>query len=168
MLSQVMSELFVQTPKQEYSLIAHGLGGLISKRALQMQEDAGHAHRIQKFISIFVSWSGHKGAAAGAEYSPVVAPVWEDLAPKSRFLSSLSEYTLPPQIDYTLFFSHGGSRRLSADSNDGAVSLDSQLDPGMQDRANQLIGVSQDHAGILRDQRTLTALDNLLDGVRRA
>lgn len=162
MLSQIMNELFVRTPNQEYSLIAHSLGGLISKRALQLQEEAGHGHRIKKFISISVPWAGHKGAAAGAEYSPVVAPVWTDLAPKSRFISRLADYSLPEEVDYTLFFSHGGSSRLSADSNDGAVSLDSQLDPGMQDRADQLIGVSQDHVGILRDRRTLGALSTLL------
>lgn len=167
MLSQIMNELFVRNPNQKYSLISHSLGGLVSKRFLQMQEGAGHGHRIEKFISISVPWAGHKGAAAGVDHSPVVAPVWEDLAPKSRFLKKLAEYSLPEAVDYTLFFSHGGSSRLSADSNDGAVSLDSQLDPGMQDRADQLIGVSAGHIDILASKRTLFAVEKLLDGVRK-
>ncbi len=168
MLSQIMNELLIRTPGQEYVLLAHSMGGLVSKRFIELQDRSGRADLIQKFITISTPWAGHRAAASGAKHSPVVAPVWEDMAPDSEFIRELSAYELPSELEYTLLFSHGGNSVLLPDANDGVVSLDSQLFPPMQDRADHLIGVSQDHVGILPTDRTVEIVGRLLDEVRAA
>ena len=163
MLSQTMNELSIRSPGQRYTLIGHSMGGLIAKRFMQMQARSKQAGLLEGFISISTPWIGHGGAGAGVEYSPVVAPAWGDLAPGSPFLTELAAFELPEEIDYTLIFSHGGNSVLMPDGNDGVVSMDSQLDPAMQDRADQFIGVSQDHVGILSSPRTAAAVRAALE-----
>lgn len=167
MLAQIMNELQIRAPRQQYVLLAHSMGGLVSKRFIQLQEDSGRADLIARYITISTPWDGHRAAAAGAKHSPVVAPVWKDLAPGSRFIRRLADRPLPLQLEYTMIFGYGGSRAVLGDANDGVVSLDSQLSPGMQDRANVLIGVSQDHTGILADDRTVGAVAELLEAPMR-
>lgn len=165
MLAQTMNELQIRTPGQSYVLIAHSMGGLVAKRFIELQEQSGRSDLIDRFITISTPWDGHRAAAAGAKHSPIVAPVWKDLAPGSRFIRELEQYALPPHLEYTMIFGYGGNNPVLGEANDGAVSLDSQLSPSMQDRADTLIGVSQDHVGILPDDRTIGFVGEILDGV---
>lgn len=162
-LSQTMNELSIRSPGQRITLVGHSMGGLIAKRYIQMQAKSRQAGVLERFVSISTPWLGHGGAGAGVEYAPVVAPAWDDLAPGSAFLERLAAFELPAEIDYTLIFSHGGNSVLMPDGNDGVVSMDSQLDPAMQDRANEFVGVSQDHVGILASPRTAATIRAALD-----
>lgn len=163
MLAQTMNDLAIRSPGQRFTLIGHSMGGLIAKRFIQMQAKSQQSDLLDRFISISTPWLGHGGAGAGVEYAPVVAPAWEDLAPGSAFLERIGAFELPEAIDYTLIFSHGGNTVMMPDGNDGVVSLDSQLTPDMQDRANTFVGVSQDHVGILSSPRTVEAIRAALD-----
>ena len=89
-------------------------------------------------------------------------PVWEDMAPSSRFIRLLGDYEIPEHIGYSLLFSHEGNRILQGEPNDGAVSIRSMLAPSMQDRADDLLGIDADHVGIISHPRTLEKLANIL------
>ncbi len=161
-LSQIVDELLIRVPGQQYSVLAHSMGGLVAKRFIHMQHRAGNSDALQHFISISVPWLGHKVAETGLEYSPVEVPVWQDIAPSSRFIRLLRTFELPAPIDYTMLFSHEGNSLLQGEPNDGVVALRSQLDPLMQDRAQRLVGVDEDHVGILTHPRTIAAIEQAL------
>lgn len=161
-LSQTINDMLIRQPDQQYIVLAHSMGGLVAKRFIHMQTRALQADALQHFISISTPWLGHKVAETGLEYAPVIAPVWEDIAPSSEFIRLLGEFELPPHVTYSMLFSHKGNSLLQGEPNDGVVALKSQLDPRMQDRAEHFIGVAADHTGIVTHPRTIRVLNDTL------
>lgn len=161
-LSQTINDMLIRQPQQDYLVVAHSMGGLVAKRFIHMQARAGQSSALRQFVSMSSPWLGHKVAETGLEYAPVVAPVWEDIAPSSEFIRLLGDFQLPEHIDYTLLFSHKGNSLMQGEPNDGVVALKSQLDPRMQDRAQQFVGVAADHTRILTHERTIKVLQEAL------
>jgi len=164
-LSQIINEMLIRAPSQDYVLLAHSMGGLLAKRLIHMQASAAQAQPLKNIISISTPWLGHKSAESGVERSPVMVPVWEDLSPSSRFIRLLGKYEIPQHIDYTMLFSHSGNSLLQSEQNDGSVSLESMLDPRMQDRAKSFVGVDADHVGIVSHERTVKFVQQALDAL---
>lgn len=162
LLSQIINEMQIRAPGQEYFLLAHSMGGLLSKRVIHMQGRAQQLSTLKHFISISTPWLGHKSAESGVQHSPVKVPVWEDMAPSSRFIRLLGDYEIPEHIGYSLFFSHEGNSILQGEPNDGSVSIRSMLAPRMQDRADDLFGIDADHVGIMSHGRTMQKLKRIL------
>ena len=110
-LVRAMAALQVKYGFSRLILVAHSMGGLVTRAALNYTiENAktGRVVHVPAFVSISTPWNGHSGAAEGVKYAPVVAPSWEDMAPDSSFLTRLSQTALPPECEYSLFFSYRG------------------------------------------------------------
>lgn len=163
LLSQIINEMLIRAPGQEYILLAHSMGGLLSKRVIHMQGRAQQLSPLKHFVSISTPWLGHKIAESGVQHSPVAVPVWQDMAPSSQFISLLGDYEIPEHIGYSLLFSHEGNSILQGEPNDGAVSIRSMLEPRMQDRADDLFGIDADHVGIMSHGRTIQKLNHILE-----
>ncbi len=162
-LSQIINEMLIRAPGQEYILVAHSMGGLLSKRVIHMQGRAQQLLPLKHFVSISTPWLGHKSAESGVEHSPVKVPVWQDMAPSSRFIKLLGKYQIPEHVGYSLLFSHEGNSLLQGEPNDGSVSIRSMLDPRMQDRADDVFGIDADHVGIMSHRRTMDKIESVLD-----
>ena len=74
-------------------VVAHSMGGLVSRAFILKNAVEDQQPYIYKFISISTPWGGVSTAEIGVEKSPIVAPNWIDVAPKSEFIASL--YTTP-------------------------------------------------------------------------
>ena len=82
----------------ELHLLAHSMGGLVSREYLdKCVERAGCAY-LRSYTSIATSYGGMPSASMGVEYAPAVIPVWRDLAPDSEFLAKLYRYSLPASV----------------------------------------------------------------------
>jgi hypothetical protein len=69
---------------------------------------------------------------------------------EGRFIRTLFDRPLPRDLDYTLFFGHGGGYSLLRSANtDGAITLASELRPAAQAEARTIKGFDEDHVGIL-------------------
>ncbi|NKF50254.1 putative lipase [Shewanella sp. WXL01] len=129
------------------AVVAHSMGGLVARGAL-VASDNLNSHSI-KFITMATPWSGHFAASYGVAYSPVVAPVWRSMVPESQYLKQIFATELSTYHQHYLLFAYAKSRGGEGSANDGSVSLKSQLNEQAQREARKVIGVSDDHTGVL-------------------
>ena len=170
-LVRAMAALQVKYGFSRLILVAHSMGGLVARAALNYTIENASTRRIvhvPAFVSISTPWNGHSGAAKGVKYSPVVAPSWEDMAPGSPFLTRLSETALPTECEYSLFFSYRDGGILSGEANDGTVTVSSELAMPIQRQAFRVMGFDENHTSILESREVAAQLNATLDRARIA
>lgn len=139
---------------EQLAIVAHSMGGLVALRSVQLLNFHLPARNpVSLLISLSTPWSGHKGAAYGADYAPIPAPSWVDMAPGSRFLDKLQQNGIPAHFKHALLFSYKGRNSLG-EKADGAVSLSSQLTSSYQDQAALVYGLNENHRSILKAAST--------------
>ncbi|MES2036234.1 MAG: alpha/beta hydrolase [Pseudomonadota bacterium] len=127
---------------------AHSMGGMVVRSFLSNYGTQFPAAKL--FVSLSTPWGGDTMADNGVRYSPVVVPSWNDMQSKGRFVQTLFEKPLPPDLDYYLFFGHGGSYSLLHSANtDGSITLASELRADAQADARMVKGFNESHVGIL-------------------
>jgi len=151
-LGNYLNTLLIQLQKklhfQKISIVAHSMGGLVSKSIINNQIESSNL-MINKFISISTPWGGHKAANFGVKYTPIVIPVWNDIARGSEFLKDMHKTSFPKEIKHFLLFGFKG-KSLTADGNsDGVISLKSQLKLSIQNKATIVRGYNENHTSIL-------------------
>lgn len=162
---RALSSLLFKYRFERLVLVAHSMGGLVTRAALNyvMEHAAvGRQVRVPVFLSISTPWGGMASAALGVEYAPVVAPMWEDMAPGSPFLTSLPRTALPAETDYELFFGYRSDARRSREANDGTVTLASALSMPIQLQAKDVMGFDETHVSILDSADVATQLNAIL------
>jgi hypothetical protein len=103
----------------------------------------------------------------GVKYSPGVIPSWNDMRPEGRFMKSLFARSLPPEIDYYLFFGYRGGYSLVRPNSDGTITLASQLMTPAQAEARMVYGFDEDHVSILSSPRVLAQFNAILEAVEQ-
>ena len=133
-------------------LLAHSMGGLVSKAYLNICTKTASCAEVISFTSISSPFGGVDSAQNGVDYAPVVMPSWRDLAPKSEFIEDLfiNSETMPP---HQLNFGFKISGLLNQQSGDGVISLSSQLSLQAQQSAEKVRGYDEDHVGILSNEQ---------------
>ncbi|XPS84938.1 uncharacterized protein Dvar_29560 [Desulfosarcina variabilis str. Montpellier] len=107
-------------------------------------------------------------AGKGAQHSPVMLPVWNDMDPDSEFFKSIYRRSLPSGVAFHLFFAHRGSRSLLRSNpfvgnNDCVIALSSQLDPRAQSEAVSVYGLDEDHDSILLNDTLCTKISRIFE-----
>lgn len=147
-------------------IVAHSMGGLVSRSAINCLSQMKYPGSIKLFVSISTPWGGHSAATQGIEHAPAVVPAWYDMAPDSPFIASLHETPLPEDTDFYLLFSYksraGMSNLFKGGNNDGVVTLRSQLLSPAQKEAIKVYGFNEDHVLILSDKMTSDTLKDFL------
>jgi len=143
-------------------IVAHSMGGLVAREALDRCSDAAEEVRVARLITIAAPFGGYPGAAG--TLGPVRVDSWQDLVPDSAFIAQLHRRPLPSGLEFDLFFTYGDTRRVRLGENsDGVVPLASQLSSAAQDEAAFQFGLNDTHTGVLRDagaiERILAAVE---------
>jgi pimeloyl-ACP methyl ester carboxylesterase len=134
----------------ELDIVAHSMGGLVSRSYLLQAKAAGHDAWLRHFVTISTPWGGHEAAALGVDHAPTAIPSWIDMQTASEFQKQIYEEDLPAGMTYDLVFTfHGSNSLVLPASNDSSVSLASQLAPPAQAAARSLRGYDQTHVGVL-------------------
>lgn len=142
-------------------LTAHSMGGLVVRSFLAEYGDQFPAAKL--FVTLSTPWGGDALADDGVAYSPAVIPSWHDVRAGGRFVQTLFHKPLPRELDYYLFFGHAGHYSLLRPaSNDGAITLASQLRPAAQAEARRVFGYDESHVGILSSPQVFAQYDALL------
>jgi pimeloyl-ACP methyl ester carboxylesterase len=159
-LSQTMRKLQVQYGFQKFAVVAHSMGGLVSRGFIQRYRAGGGA-AIPLFVSIASPFDGHKAAESGKK-APRVVRVWIDMAPNSEYLQSIykGDLGVPHQLLFT--FRQGGGL-FGAEANDGTVTVASQLRPAAQQGAARIEGFNETHMGVLESKEVSLRLNGLLE-----
>ena len=149
-------------------VVAHSMGGLVSRSFLVKNVLEDGNHYVTRFVSISTPWAGHEAAAMGVKLSPAVVPSWRDLAKGSDFQKAIQSRRLKGQVDHLLLYGTQRSRSLVLPhENDGTVSVASQLAPAAKADAVETIGFDTDHVGILSRTDVIRAVEQFLAGVDR-
>ena len=157
-LTQTMRKLQVQYGFRSFVVVAHSMGGLVSRGFLQRYRAGGGAASVPLFVSISTPWDGHAAAAWGAKAPIGSARVFTDMAPGSDYLRSL--YGADPGVPHHLLFSYRHSGM--GEASDGVVSVVSQLRPAAQKGAVRIEGFNETHMGILDAPAVSELLNELL------
>lgn len=168
MLNNAVDELHFRHSFPTSIVVAHSMGGLVARGALNVILREGREPPVHHVVTISTPWLGQEGAR-WADIGPTRVPAsWLDIAPGSPYLSELTVVRRPPDIRYTLFFGYGGRARFPPGNNDGTVSLRSMLPPELQSRANFIFGFDEDHASILSSDAMIEKLQmRMKDEFRR-
>ena len=114
-LDQTMKALQLQHGFMQYHVIAHSMGGLVSRGFLLRNQSGQSRPRVPLYITISTPWAGHKAAETGVNYAPAVVYVWNDMAPQSAYLTDLffsnhngvqAHRPLPAGVQHHLLFGY--------------------------------------------------------------
>ena len=164
-LSNYLNNLLVKLQKklkfQKVSIIAHSMGGLISKSIIDKQIKSSDL-MIDTFISISTPWGGHKAANFGIKYTPIIIPVWYDMAQGSEFLHKVYKTTYPKNLNHYLIFGFKGKSFTAGGNSDGVVTINSQLRLIAQNNANIVKGYNENHTSILKNLNLINFINQIL------
>ncbi|HEU0289340.1 MAG TPA: alpha/beta fold hydrolase [Burkholderiales bacterium] len=156
-LARILDELQTRYKIDRYAIVAHSLGGLVTRGAVNQIVQRGGANPIALYITISTPWEGHPAAEMGTKISPVVLPVWFDMSPGSPYLARLFKTQLPDTLPYYLFFGYEGGS-----GTDGKVTLQSMLDMAAQDQSQRIVAFRGDHMSVLQSKEVIDRLNALL------
>ena len=160
-LDQTMAKLKLRYGFQRFAVVAHSMGGLVSRGFVQ-RHSGGKDSDIPLFVTVSTPWGGAKSAEAGVKKAPVVVRVWRDMAPGSDYQKSLYAAPLPSNLQHHLLFTFNRKTASFGESDDQAVTVASQLLPQAQRDAAKLYGFDDTHTGVLRNPQVSLLLNQLL------
>lgn len=165
LLTQLFTRLRVEHRFARAVVVAHSMGGLVSREFLLQGYESNHDPSVQLYVTISAPLGGMPSAGMGVRRSPVVVHSWRALAPGSAFLDGLyfqdaSAQTvrrrLPAHMAYHMLFGFKGN------SGDGTVAIGSQLREEAQQEAHSIRGFDEDHTSILRCPAASAHLNKIL------
>jgi uncharacterized alpha/beta hydrolase family protein len=163
-LTQTMRKLQVQYGFTRFVVVAHSMGGLVSRGFLQRYGAGGGKAQVPLFVSIATPWDGHKAAEYGKK-APAVVRVWIDMAPGSEYLKSI--YEKDPGVPHYLLFSYRNAGTVSlGEASDGTVTVASQLRAAAQQGAVRVEGYNETHMSVLEAPAVSERVNALLAAVR--
>ena len=148
----------------ELHLVAHSMGGLVTRGSLNLCVENDLCAYIKTYTTMSTPWNGVYSAAAGVKYSPEVVPAWRDLDPNSEFLADLFETPLPEGLPHHLIFGFRNDTILATESSDGVIDLSSQLRPLAQEQAETIRGFDESHSSILQSPVVIDRINSILAG----
>jgi pimeloyl-ACP methyl ester carboxylesterase len=147
-------------------VVAHSMGGLVVREAMNKYRGTEEETPVPLFISIATPFGGHPAAAKGEKHGPMVLPSWRDLNPDGAFIDQLFTKPLPGTVDHRLLYAYRNPDGLKMGENsDGVVPLSSQLHPAAQRQAAMQFGFNSSHTGILQDEAAIQLIVESIDEV---
>lgn len=144
----------------ELIIIAHSMGGLVSRAFINKYKNI----TIKKYITISTPWNGQKFAQLGKDIAPKILPAFGNMVPKSAFQQNIQNRPLPTNLKHYLIFGYKGKSSLILDqSNDGVISLSSQLLKKAQQQAYSIHGFNESHISILNSKEVVTKINDILN-----
>lgn len=168
--AELMLQLRLKHGFDRFVVVAHSMGGLVSRSFLFHYLEVGEEDDVPLFVTISTPWGGDDRANMGVKDSPVVLEVWRDMASNSEFLKDLfwqeddpdEPRELPKDISWHMMFSFRGESR-GDQATDGVVTVASELRPEAQEQVETLLGLDYSHTGILRSDEAKQRVNALLD-----
>ncbi|MDH3613146.1 MAG: hypothetical protein OEU90_10755 [Gammaproteobacteria bacterium] len=159
---QFVEVLHRQYKFDELHVIAHSMGGLVSRGSLNLCAQNGTCKYLRSYTTLSTPWNGVTSAQSGVKYAPAVVPVWHDLGPDSDFIATLFDTPLPEGLPHHLVFGFHQDTILGSESSDGVIKLSSQLRDAAQQQAQTVRGYDESHLGILNSEAVITEIKGIL------
>lgn len=164
---QFIEVLHRQYEFDEMHVVAHSMGGLVSRGALNLCTQNRTCDYVASFTSISTPWDGVASAASGVKWAPTVVPVWNDLYPESEYVSTLFDTPLPENVPYNLIFGFRQDSVFGSGSSDGVIGLSSQLRDAAQEQAVSIRGFDEGHVSILHSDAVIRNVFRVFEQAER-
>jgi len=151
-LRQLLGTVHAKRNFARLCIVAHSMGGLVAHQLVRDLEASGSKGYVRFLGTISSPLGGIPSADMGVKMAPAVVPSWRDVGPASKFVQSLFDRPLPPDVRYALYFGYGSGSKLSKKATDGVVLVQSQLPRPAQDAASVVSGFAESHTSILRSK----------------
>jgi uncharacterized alpha/beta hydrolase family protein len=161
-LYQLMELVQNKYDVKQLHVVAHSMGGLVSRGALNICAQKETCEYLRSFTTISTPWNGVASVSIGIEWGPKVVPVWRDLEPDSEYLKVLFEQPLPKSLPHRLIFGFRQDKFLTSGSSDGVISLGSQLRLVAQQQATLIRGYDEGHVTILSNPSVIEQVNAIL------
>ncbi|WP_333918720.1 alpha/beta fold hydrolase [Vibrio crassostreae] len=148
-LNNLLHTVVSEYKNQQLHVVAHSMGGLIVTNSIRQCRIGQLCDFVSSVTTISSPFGGVESAKQGVEYSPVVMPAWFDLNPEGKFIADLFIDNNKIQIPHFLAFGYNSGELFNTSSNDGVISLSSQLSRPAQLNAEQILGYDENHLSIL-------------------
>ncbi len=149
--------------------VAHSMGGLIVREALNKVESTSGENTVELFVTIASPFGGHPAAASGEKHGLIVLPAWRDVNPESKFIRELYRKPLPKSVNHQLIYAYHNPDTLKINENsDGVVPLSSQLHQIAQKQSQEQFGYNSSHTTILDNNEMITHLLHRMDKVKNS
>ncbi len=142
-------------------VVAHSMGGLVARRAVQMILNEKRETYITSLTTISTPWNGVTSTVLGTLGLPVPVPCWFDLKPDGKFVGKILSDPLP--VPHLLISTEKSRFRFALErKNDGSVSVASQSDPRAVSQATAHLMIHENHDGVLASSEALRAVTAFL------
>lgn len=156
-LDYEVSSIVAKHGIKEMILVAHSMGGLVSRTFVQRFHNQKEGSLIKKFISISSPYGGHDLAAFGVrKETKSFVPVWIDMVPGSDFQKRMSE--TPLNVPFYLFYGNRPHNSEKSSDSDGTVSVKSMLSENVAKDALEIFQFEEDHTSILNSKEVVKKL----------
>ena len=162
-LNQTTTKLLVRHRVTRFGVVAHSMGGLVSRGFILRHADSSRSSRIPLYVTISTPWAGHKAAESGVKTAPVVVDVWQDMVPGSKYQQSIFARPLPNGMQHHMLFTYQRRTSSFGESDDQGVTVASQLAVPAQSNAVRLYGFDDTHIGVLSNPDVSRLVNELLD-----
>jgi len=148
-------------------IVAHSMGGLVVREALNMLDLGNSELPAVEFISLATPFGGHPSARSTGDTSMMILPSWRDLNPDSEFIQQLYRNPLPGNVTHHLYYAFSNKDHIKlGDNSDGVVPLSSQLRAEAQQQSSSQLGLDVNHTSILTDPAAIAAIVEIPSGVK--
>lgn len=153
--------------KMPMIIVAHSMGGLVVREALNKHGDKSGENKVNLFVTIATPFGGHPAAATGEKHGLIVLPAWRDVNPDSRFLRELYRKPLSESLNHQLIYAYQNPDILKfSENSDGVVPLSSQLHPVAQKQSQNQFGFNSSHTAILENEEMIAYILDEIDKVK--
>jgi pimeloyl-ACP methyl ester carboxylesterase len=169
-LQTLLTRLQVKHGFDEMAIVAHSMGGLVSRGAiLKYQQETGRDD-IRLFATISTPWGGDVKARRSGD-APIALPLsFQDMNPASEYLrwvfyedeGSENVKSLPDHVEFHMIFGFRMSGS-SAIADDGTVSVASQARLEAQEQAQSIRALDYGHVPILHSPEVIGRINSLLE-----
>ncbi len=162
-LAEILSIVMEKHHCGQVHIVAHSMGGLVSRAAILKMAASEGNHRVNRFISISTPFGGYEAAKSGIRHLKYPVPSWIDMAPGSDFLTALWKQPLPSPTRHWLMFGYDTKQLpwLSL-NNDQVVDLQSSLFIPAQEESVAVFGIKRSHEDILFSPETAKKMNEFL------
>lgn len=144
----------------EMIIIAHSMGGLISRGFIN---EYSSKIKIPTFITISTPWNGQESAKFSQLNASYLPASFGNMVPGSKFQKKILTKDFFNNTKHILLFGYESTNSLILDnSNDGTISLSSQLFDKAQSQANEIYGFNENHTSILKSKEVFLQINKIL------
>ncbi len=167
-LSDLLREIQIRYDFEEIGIVAHSMGGLVSRGAILKYFHETQRDDIEIFVSINSPFGGSVSARRAADAPIEIPESFKDMNPESAYATWVYYEdeertifkTLPGGTPHHMITGFGGK---GSGCTDGTVSCASQLPLDLMDHSSSLRSYEFTHVGTLQEQHTLDRVTTLLE-----